>query len=63
MQDCFGYLDNGKGDFPESEKAACETLALPVYPELTDEQQRYVVDVISRFCVDAIYSSKENKIG
>jgi len=63
MQDCFGYLDNSKGDFPESEKASCETLALPVYPELTEEQQRYVVDVISGFCVDAIYSSKENKIG
>ena len=49
MQECFGYLDNSEGDFPESESAACETLALPVYPELTDEQQKYVVDVIRRF--------------
>lgn len=49
MQECFGYLGNEVGDFPESERAAKETLALPIYPELTEEQQRYVVDVIDRF--------------
>lgn len=49
MQQCFAYLDNSEGDFPESERAALETLALPVYPELTDEQQRYVVDVTVEF--------------
>lgn len=49
MQECFGYLENSEGDFPEAERAARETLALPIFPELKDEQQRYVVDVIERF--------------
>ncbi len=37
------------GAFPESEGAARETLALPIYPELTEAQARYVVDCISEF--------------
>jgi dTDP-4-amino-4,6-dideoxygalactose transaminase len=49
LQECFRYLGNTEGDFPKSESAANETLALPVFPELTDEQQHYVVDVIERF--------------
>lgn len=49
LQECFKYLGYGEGSFPESERAAKETLALPVYPELTYEQQEYVVSVISRF--------------
>jgi len=48
-QECFGYLGIKPGAFPESESAAAETLALPVYPELTDEQTRYVVDCIADF--------------
>jgi len=48
-QQCFEYLGYKEGEFPESESAALETLALPVYPELTDEQQHYVVDSIRRF--------------
>lgn len=49
LQECFSYLGHGAGAFPESERAAAETLALPIYPELTDEQQRYVVDAIKEF--------------
>ncbi|MBN1291169.1 MAG: DegT/DnrJ/EryC1/StrS family aminotransferase [Candidatus Latescibacteria bacterium] len=49
LQDCFKELGCKKGDMPESEKAADTTLALPVYPELTDEMQKYVVETIRTF--------------
>ena len=49
MQDCFAYLDYGEGDFPESEKAAKEVLALPVYPELTDAMKDYVAGTMLQF--------------
>jgi dTDP-4-amino-4,6-dideoxygalactose transaminase len=49
MQECFAFLGHAPGAFPESERAAAETLALPVYPEVTDEQARYVVDCIRDF--------------
>ncbi len=45
----FAYLGGRKGDCPEAEKAALETLSLPLYPELTDEDQDYVVDKIKEF--------------
>jgi dTDP-4-amino-4,6-dideoxygalactose transaminase len=49
QQDCFAALGHQAGDFPESEKAAAETLALPVFSELTDEQLTYVADQIKQF--------------
>ncbi len=49
LQECFSSLGHKEGDFPESEKAAKETLALPIYPELTLEQQEYVVNKIKEF--------------
>ena len=49
LQECFRPLGYAEGDLPESERAARETFALPVYPELTEEQQRYVVETINNF--------------
>jgi dTDP-4-amino-4,6-dideoxygalactose transaminase len=49
LQECFAYLGQKVGAFPESERAASETLALPIHPELTEEQARYVVGCVCEF--------------
>jgi len=48
-QKCFAHLGYKKGDFPETEHAARETLALPIYPEISRDAQRYVVNAVVEF--------------
>jgi len=49
MQPCFSDLGYTRGDFPHAERAAAETLAIPIYSELSLDQQRTVVDTIGEF--------------
>lgn len=49
MQPCFANLGGKAGDYPESEKACGEILALPIFGELTREQREFVVDTIKKF--------------
>jgi dTDP-4-amino-4,6-dideoxygalactose transaminase len=49
LQKCFEDLGYKKGDFPESERASNETLALPIFPEITQKEQDYVIDHINNF--------------
>jgi dTDP-4-amino-4,6-dideoxygalactose transaminase len=49
LQPAFSYLGYREGDFPESELASREVLALPVYPELSETQQQAVVEAITEF--------------
>ncbi|MFW5893640.1 MAG: DegT/DnrJ/EryC1/StrS family aminotransferase [Verrucomicrobiota bacterium] len=49
LQKCFDFLGHKPGDFPESERAANETLAIPIFPELTQNQAEFVVETIRAF--------------
>ena len=49
LQKCFAHLNYHAGDFPQSERAAAQTLALPIYPELEQGQLEHVVATIAEF--------------
>ncbi len=49
LQECYSFLKYRQGDLPNSEKASKEVLALPIFPELSEEQQMMVVDRIKVF--------------
>ncbi len=49
LQECYSFLNYRRGDLPVSEKASEESLALPIYPELREDQQEYVVNQIKAF--------------
>ncbi len=49
LQPCFAHLGHGTGDFPAAEQASRDVLALPVFPELSEDEQRRVVQAIAEF--------------
>ena len=59
LQKCFAYLKYAPDDFPESERAAAETLALPIYPELERAQLAHVVASIAESMVNRRTSAVE----
>jgi dTDP-4-amino-4,6-dideoxygalactose transaminase len=50
LQECYSFLNYRRGDLPVSEKVSEEVLALPIYPELTEDQQSVIVNRIKAFC-------------
>ncbi len=52
LQECYSFLKYREGDLPNSEEASREVLALPIYPELSEEQQKKVVDGIEAFYLE-----------
>ncbi|RLS55796.1 MAG: transcriptional regulator, partial [Planctomycetota bacterium] len=49
LQECLQFLGHEKGDFPTSETACSEVMALPMFPEITAEQQKRVISVCASF--------------
>lgn len=60
LQECFKYLGYKKGDFPIAEEASKKVLALPIYPELTEEKQEYVVSKIAEFYSQSLRAKRSN---
>lgn len=61
LQTCFAPLGYRAGDFPASEAAASETVALPMYPELSENSQRYVVETIAKFLHEEVRKTKSGE--
>jgi dTDP-4-amino-4,6-dideoxygalactose transaminase len=61
LQPCFQALGHKSGEFPKSEAAANETIALPIYPELSEEQQNFVVGSIRQFIDNQAYLPSPHK--
>jgi dTDP-4-amino-4,6-dideoxygalactose transaminase len=49
LQPCFEYLGYREGDLPESELASRQVLALPMFPELSEDEQKWVIENIAEF--------------
>jgi dTDP-4-amino-4,6-dideoxygalactose transaminase len=49
LQECFGDMGFKPGDFPQSERTSKESLALPIYPELTEDMLSIIVDTVVEF--------------
>jgi dTDP-4-amino-4,6-dideoxygalactose transaminase len=63
LQPCFGYLGYRREQFPNAERAAAESLALPIYSELTEAQQQAVVGRIAEFLAKAQIVSPRGSAG
>ena len=56
LQPAYGFLGHSEGAFPYAEHASATILSLPMYPELTEKQIRYVVENIRRFFASSFTS-------
>lgn len=54
LQECFASLGYAEGDLPHTEQAAHEVLSLPVYPEMTADEQERVIDAVQAFAVEQV---------
>ncbi|MGC3967166.1 MAG: DegT/DnrJ/EryC1/StrS family aminotransferase [Pirellulales bacterium] len=61
QQECFSYLGYGAGSLPYTEAASVETVALPIFPELRDDEQQRVIEAICEFFLPAGQSATEQK--
>jgi len=59
LQKCFNYLGYKSGDFPESEKASHEALALPIFPELSRQQSLHIAKKLRSFSIRTAVRSKK----